>query len=75
MEKDFGIKLSQIEERLVKTETSLAYIEDFLLKIQDEALSQWKEIEQLKKQNAHLQSKLKEIEESEEMPHTKPPHY
>lgn len=75
MEKDFGIKLNQIEERLVKTETSLAYIEDFLQKIQEEALSQWKEIEILKKQNAHLQSKLKEIEENEEIPHTRPPHY
>lgn len=68
-------KILNLEERLTKTETSLAFIDDFLQKVQDEALKQWKEIEILQKQNAALHAKIQELTENEEIPNEKPPHY
>ena len=52
-------RLLEIEERLMKTETSLAHVEDFLVKTQ----------------NTRLENKIKELEELENLPHAKPPHY
>ena len=68
-------EMNALEDRLVKVETSLAYIEDFLVKIQDEAVKQWKEIERLQKENVALKNKLNELENADEMPHERPPHY
>lgn len=68
-------KIQNLEERLTKTETSLAFIDDFLQKVQDEALKQWKEIEILQKQNVALHAKIQELTENEEIPNEKPPHY
>ncbi|HPY53369.1 MAG TPA: SlyX family protein, partial [Treponemataceae bacterium] len=68
-------RLLEIEERLMKTETSLAHVEDFLVKTQEEAHNLWKEIEKVKRQNTHLENKIKELEEFENLPHARPPHY
>jgi uncharacterized coiled-coil protein SlyX len=68
-------RLLEIEKRLMKTETSLAHVEDFLVKTQEEALNLWKEIEKVKRQNTRLENKIKELEELENLPHAKPPHY
>jgi SlyX protein len=65
----------EIEEKIIKLETKLAFVEDFLMQLQEVSVEQGKEIEMLKKENKKIHGKIKEILENEELLNQKPPHY
>jgi SlyX protein len=66
----------EIEERLEKIETKLAYMEDFLLRLQEEILSRNGDLDRLKGEHGAVKERLLQISRDfEEIPRTKPPHY
>lgn len=65
----------EIEEKIIKLETKLAFVEDFLMQLQEVSVEQGKEIEMLKKENKKIHGKIKELLENEELLNQKPPHY
>lgn len=67
--------LHEIDEKIIKLETKLAFVEDFLMQLQQVSVEQGKEIEMLKKENKKIRGKIKEILDSEELLNQKPPHY
>lgn len=63
-------------ERMVSLETKLAYIEDFVDRLQATVVDHSGEIDRLKAENRALKTKLIDVEESiQEMPDQRPPHY
>lgn len=63
-------------ERLVSLETKLAYIEDFVDRLQATVVEHSGEIDRLKTENRALKTKLTDVEESiHELPDQRPPHY
>ena len=64
-------------ERFERLEIKLAYMEDFVRKIQDVTLEQGKAIDGLKAENKALRQKLAEmVEDRRDTPaDTRPPHY
>jgi SlyX protein len=65
-----------IEARLDKIEIKLAYLEDFLSRLQDETLSRNAQIEELRSEHAAMKNKLFVVSrELEEYPDKRPPHY
>lgn len=63
-------------ERMVSLETKLAYIEDFVDRLQAIVVEHSGEIDRLKTENRALKTKLTDVEESiHEMPDQRPPHY
>jgi len=65
------------EERITNLEIKLAYMEDFMNQIQEEAVKQAEEIEKLKHDNKILSDKLRDVYDNMEgdIPTRKPPHY
>lgn len=65
------------EERITNLEIKLAYMEDFMNQIQEEAVKQAEEIEKLKHDNKILSDKLRDVYDNMEgdIPNRKPPHY
>lgn len=64
------------EERLVALETKLSYLEDYVNKLQDVAVSQSKEIDVLREENRVISARFRELLDSlEDIPNRKPPHY
>jgi SlyX protein len=64
------------EERLQKIETKLAYLEDFLNRLQDDAVARNFRMDGLLEEHRAIKSKLLQISEDlEEYPNRKPPHY
>ncbi len=67
---------TETNERLTALETKLSYLEDFVNKLQDVAVSQTKEIDVLREENRVLSARFRELLDSlEEIPNRKPPHY
>ena len=67
---------TETNERLTSLETKLSYLEDFVNKLQDVAVSQTKEIDVLREENRVLSARFRELLDSlEEIPNRKPPHY
>ncbi len=67
---------SDSENRFIAVETKLAYLEDFVEKLQEVAVEQGKEIERLRDENKLLSSRFRELQDSlEDIPNRKPPHY
>jgi SlyX protein len=67
---------SRQEERLEKIEIKLAYIEDFLVRFQDEFLTQSKDFERIRAEQEAIKARLQQISrDAEAIPHQKPPHY
>lgn len=63
-------------ERIVYIETKFAYLEDFVKQLQEEVVSQSKQIEKLQAENISLREKLRDISEQVgDVPNRKPPHY
>ena len=56
-------------------ETKLAYLEDFVSKMQEEVVSQQKTIENLRIENKILSDRIQDISENLEIPNRKQPHY
>jgi SlyX protein len=67
-------------ERLDKIETKLAFLEEFLLKLQNEVVAGNKEMARISAEHAAFREKLIQLSQSktrfgEEIPDRKPPHY
>ncbi|HKL85891.1 MAG TPA: SlyX family protein [Treponemataceae bacterium] len=68
--------MKNIDDRLINVETKLAYLEDFINKLQEIAVEHSESIERLKQENRMLKTKLGDIEDSvQEIPNIRPPHY
>ena len=62
--------------RLEKIETKLAFLEDFLIRLQDEVVGRNAALDRLAAENAAVKEQLLAIVQSlEELPNQKPPHY
>jgi SlyX protein len=65
-----------VTPRLEKIETKLAYLEDFLNRLQDEILDRNTAMDRLITENTAIKERLQSISRSlEEVPDRKPPHY
>ncbi len=65
-----------MEERLDRIETKLAYLEDFLNRIQETVLEHTAALEQLKRESGAVKSKVSElIDTVTDIPNIRPPHY
>ena len=64
------------EEHITHIETKLAYLEDFLNKIQAITVEHAEAIDRIYTENRALKDKLGEIDDMvQDMPHVRPPHY
>jgi SlyX protein len=62
--------------RLEKIETKLAFLEDFLIRLQDEVVGRNALLDRLAAENAAMKERLQAISQIlEELPNQKPPHY
>lgn len=69
-------KILQVDERLDRLEIKLAYIEDFLERLQSAVLEQTRQTEKLSQEHRVLKEKILFLtKELEEIPNRKPPHY
>ncbi len=69
-------KIIQVDERLERIEIKLAYLEDFLERLQSAVLEQNKQAEKLSQEHRVLKEKILFLtKELEEIPNRKPPHY
>lgn len=65
-----------IEERFIAIETKLAYLEDFVNKLQNITVEQGHMIDLLSSENRMLKDKFRELQDSlVDMPNVRPPHY
>lgn len=65
----------ETEERFIKLEMKLSYMEDFLSKIQEICVENQKTIEILRKENQILSGRIQDLQENIEIPNRRPPHY
>ena len=64
------------EKLITDLQTKMAYLEDFMNKLQAIAVEHTDTIDRLKNENKALRAKLGEIEDVvQELPHIRPPHY
>lgn len=67
--------MNETEERLIAMETKIAYMDDFIAKLQEQAVDNTKTIELLREEIRILSSRIKELGDNEEIPNRRPPHY
>jgi SlyX protein len=73
---DFADNFSMETERLDKIETKLAFLEEFLSKLQDEVVAGNSELARLSTEHSAIKEKLIQLtRDLEEIPNSKPPHY
>ncbi len=61
---------------ILRIETKLAYLEDFVNKLQSIAIEHTESIDRLKSENRALKAKLGEIDDAmQDIPNVRPPHY
>ncbi len=65
----------ETEERFIAVETKIAYMDDFIQKLQEEAVEAAKQITILREENKILSSRIRDLSENLEIPNRKPPHY
>ncbi len=65
----------ETEERFIMLETKIAYMDDFIQKLQEEAVEAAKQITILREENKILSSRIRDLSENLEIPNRKPPHY
>lgn len=67
----------EIQDEIIKLETKLAYMEDFLNQLQEVTVEHTNLIEKLEKENKILSQKVIDMSEQLEgdIPNRKPPHY
>ena len=66
---------NEIEERFIALETKIAYLDDFIAKLQAETVENQKEIRLLREENQILAGRIQDLSENLEIPNRKPPHY
>ena len=64
-----------IEEKFIALETKIAYMDDFIAKLQEETLENKKMIRILREENQILAGRVQDLSENLEIPNRKPPHY
>lgn len=68
--------MDNIERRLDSIEIKLAYLEDFLTRLQDQVVERGAAADRLAAEHAAVKDKLLQLSaELEEVPNRKPPHY
>lgn len=67
----------EIQDEIIKLETKIAYMEDFLNQLQEVSVEHTNLIEKLEKENKFLSQKINDMSEQLEgdIPNRKPPHY
>ena len=63
------------EERFIALDTKLAFLEDFVNKLQEEAVANAQQLEILREENKILAGRYQELAENLDIPNRKPPHY
>lgn len=66
---------TDITERFIALETKIAYMDDFINKLQEETLENQKMIHYLREENRILAGRIQDLSENLEIPNRKPPHY
>ena len=66
-----------LSEEIIALQTKLAYLEDYVNKLQDVCVEHTEQIELLRKENKLLSQKVKDLSDSVEgdIPNRRPPHY
>ncbi|HPO02305.1 MAG: SlyX family protein [Spirochaetales bacterium] len=68
--------MTESDDRLVAIEMKLAYLEDFLGRLQETVLQQNDDLDKIKNENKALRTKLTDLSDAmQDMPHVRPPHY
>jgi len=63
-------------DQMIRIETKLAFLEDYLNKLQSIAAEHTEELDRLKGENRALRAKLGEIDDAmQDIPNKRPPHY
>ena len=65
----------EIEDKFIALETKIAYMDDFITKLQEEAVGNQKMIHLLREENQVLAGRIQDLSENLEIPNRKPPHY
>jgi SlyX protein len=63
------------EERFIALETKIAYMDDFINKLQEEVVTHQKTIEILREENKILSGRIADLSENVDIPNRRPPHY
>ena len=64
------------EERIIGLETKVAYLQDYVDKLQAVCVEHTETIDKLREENKLISAKFREVMDSlEEIPNRKPPHY
>ena len=65
----------ETEKKFIMLETKIASMDDFIQKLQEEAVEAAKQIAILREENKILSSRIRDLSENLEIPNRKPPHY
>lgn len=63
------------ENRFISLETKIAYMDDFIAKLQTEVVKQQKLIDILRQENKVLSGRIQDLSENIDIPNRRPPHY
>lgn len=66
---------NEINERFIALEMKVAYMEDFIEKLQEVCVENQKTIEILRQENKILSGRIQDLSDNIEIPNRKPPHY
>ena len=66
---------SEIEEKFISLEMKIAYMDDFISKLQEETVENQRVIQLLREENKILAGRIQDLSENLEIPNRKPPHY
>ncbi|MBR1715092.1 MAG: SlyX family protein [Treponema sp.] len=66
---------NEINERFIALEMKVAYMEDFINKLQEVCVENQKTIEILRQENKILSGRIQDLSDNIEIPNRKPPHY
>ena len=65
----------ETEDRFIALETKIAFMDDFITKLQEEAVENQKMIQFLREENQILAGRIQDLSENLEIPNRRPPHY
>ena len=63
------------EERFIALETKIAYMDDFIARLQEVAVENQKELFILREENKILSGRIQDLSDNIEIPNRRPPHY